>query len=499
MANEAKIIISAENKISGAVKEAEKAMESFSQKMQKIGNKMKDVGSKMTLFLTTPLVALGGASIKLASDMAETQNKIAVVFGDSAEEINEWSKGTIKNIGIASQTALDSVALFGDMATSMGLSTEEAKKMSLKLTELTGDMASFKNIRIEVGATALKSIFTGETESLKGLGIVMTQANLSAFALSQGIEKNIEDMTQAELVNLRYQYVLNVTSNSQGDFARTSDSAANQMRTFKERVKELGIEFGENLLPAFNNIISVAISFIQWFGSLSESTQTLILGLGALVAAAGPVIYILGQIIVVTKALGIAFAFVAATPGAQLILLLGALVTSGYYLISNWDKVKDDWKWTWIWMKDATQPIVDAINGFIMSIVDAIKSVIEWLGKMLQKTKDIALEIASLGFAETKTFNASLPVKQFAQSGLKKFAKGGMVYAQDGFFAKGTDTVPAMLSPGEIVLNAAQQRNLLSKLGGINIVIYGDVTGQDIIDRVGDALTKKMFNHSPVV
>ena len=472
-------------------------MQSLADRADKVGTRLKDLGQKMSLFITTPILGAAGASIKMASDMEESQNKIAVIFGDSAKEIEAWSDGTIQSIGLASQTALDSVALFGDMATGMGISADQAQDMSIKLTELSGDLASFKNIRQDVAETALKSVFTGETESLKNLGIVMTEANLAAYAMSEGITKNISDMTQAEKVNLRYKFVLDATASAQGDFERTQNSAANQARIFQESVKNLGVEFGENMLPTFVRVIEKVNSLVQWFGSLDEGTQNFIITAGLLVAAVGPVLIILGQAMVAVKALGAAFAFVAATPGAAMIALIGALVASGLYLIENWDKIKEDWKLTWEYIKDATKPAVDAISGWLEGLVSWIKSIWEWLEKLLGKAVAVANKLKSVMGMSSGNSGATL-----VSSVASNFADGGMVYAQSGFQARGTDIVPAMLTPGEVVLNAAQQRNVASHINGqptINITVNGDVTGEEIVDRVGDALTKKLFLHSAVV
>ena len=119
---------------------------------------------------------------------------------------------------------------------------------------LDGDVASFKNIGIDQATTALAGVFTGETESLKRLGIVMTEANLQMFAMSQNIQKNVKDMTQAEKVNLRYQFILSKTNNAQGDFARNQDGEEHQMRIFTERSKQLRQKIGMILLPALPKI-----------------------------------------------------------------------------------------------------------------------------------------------------------------------------------------------------------------------------------------------------
>ena len=139
-------------------------------------------------------------------------------------------------------------------------------------------------------------MFTGETESLKRLGIVMTEANVKAFALSKGITAKYEAMSQGEKVMLRYQYVMNSTKNAQGDFARTSDGAANQMRMFEESMKELGVTFGQVVLPAVTKLITKVNSMLNYFRELSPEAKTFIVTLAGLAAAAGPMLYLAGSV-----------------------------------------------------------------------------------------------------------------------------------------------------------------------------------------------------------
>lgn len=179
----------------------------------------------------------------------------------------------------------------------MGLTTKKAADMSMSLVGLAGDLASFKNIGIEEAQSALKGIFTGETESLKNLGIVMTQTNLEQYAYSQGIRKKIQDMTEAEKVQLRYNYVMSMTKNAQGDFARTSDGAANQMRIFKESLIELGASFGQYLLPVITPIIAKINEWVQAFGKLDEHTKKTILVVAGIVAGIAPVLIVLGKVV----------------------------------------------------------------------------------------------------------------------------------------------------------------------------------------------------------
>jgi hypothetical protein len=273
-----------------------KALDKSSAKLKQFGDDANRIGKRLSVGLTLPIAAAGVAAIKLASDFEESLNKVDVSFKSSSESVKEFSKTTLTQFGIAQGTALDMAAMFGDMGTSMGLTTQQAAAMSTSMVGLAGDLASFKNIQIEEATTALAAVFTGETESLKRLGIVMTEANLKQFALTQGITKNIKEMTQAEKTTLRYQYVIASTGNAQGDFARTQDGAANQMRIFTESIKEIGANLGQILLPAFTKMVTKVNEALKAFMDLDEGTKKTILILTGIVAAVGPILIGLGQL-----------------------------------------------------------------------------------------------------------------------------------------------------------------------------------------------------------
>lgn len=290
-------LLEAEEEMRRFQKSAEASLSAVQTRMDKTAQKFTDFGKKATMFVTAPIIAAGGYAVKMASDMNENVNKVNVAFKSSADEVRDWSKTTLTSFGIASSSALNMAALFGDMSTSMGLSTARAKDMSTTLVGLAGDMASFKNISIEQTQTALAGIFTGETESLKRLGIVMTETNLQEYALSKGIQKKFEAMSQAEKVLLRYNYVMSVTKNSQGDFARTFEGAANQTRTFSESIKQTAETFGQILLPAFTSAITYVNGLLTKIAGLDETTKRWIVGIAAAAAAVGPLALIIGSTI----------------------------------------------------------------------------------------------------------------------------------------------------------------------------------------------------------
>lgn len=290
--------------ILGDASDLSRSLAIASKRLESFGKRAKEVGKDLSLRLTLPIGAAAGAAIKMASDMEESTNKVRVAFGQSSKEVEAFAKTSLRSFGIAESSALDMSALFGDMATGMGVSRGEAAELSTALVGLAGDLASFKNINIEEVTTALSGVFTGETESLKRLGIVMTETNLAQFALDQGIQKNIKSMSQQEKIMLRLQYIFSVTKNAQGDFARTSEGAANQMRIFQESLKEVGAELGSVMLPVFTKAITKVNDLLKEFRELDKGTQESIVKFGLLVAAAPPIIFAVGQIATAFSALG---------------------------------------------------------------------------------------------------------------------------------------------------------------------------------------------------
>jgi len=367
----------------------------ITSKMKDVGDSMANAGKKMTIGLTLPIAIGTGIAIKAASDLGETMNKVSVAFGQSSVKVVEFGNNSLKSIGVAKGTALDAAALFGDMATSMGLNTDEAANMSINMVKLGGDLASFKNISFERSQIALAGVFTGETEALKSLGIVMTETNLAAFAQSKGITKNIQSMTQSEKVNLRYAFVMNATKNAQGDFTRTIDSTANQMRMTSERVKELSAQFGEKLLPVTGQLLILGNKLLDWFTALSPAAQNSIFAFVGFLAVLGPLLIIFGKLASAVSAISVLWpaisAAIAATPIGWVTLAVVALIAVIALLAANWDKVKDAFNRFWT----AIQPIRDFIGEQLTSAFESLKSIWAQLVVEMQPLIDMFKEFWS--------------------------------------------------------------------------------------------------------
>lgn len=293
-------------------KQFERSIKTTEQRMEELSNRLRRIGKDFSLYVSLPLSAAGALAVKTASNFVETLNKVDAVFEDSSEKVKEWAKTSIQVMGLAKGTALDMAATFGDMATGMGMSREAAADMSMSLVRLAADLASFKNIGIEEAQTALTAIFTGETVSLKRLGVVMTEANLQSWAYSKGIQKNIQDMTQLEKVQLRYNYVMEMTKNAHGDFQRTSGSTANQLRQFRETLKELAGAFGSTVLPVITPVIKRFSDFLKNLSQLDEGTKKTIMILGGIAIAIGPVLLGVANLIKAFQMLTVVFRSVSA-------------------------------------------------------------------------------------------------------------------------------------------------------------------------------------------
>lgn len=328
-----------ESAVKNAADSAAQSVESASKRagtsIRDVSKKLTEIGGSMTLKVTAPIVAAFTASVKGASDLNETVSKTGEVFKEQSDMVMDWSEGSIDSMGLAQGTALDMASTFGDMGTSMGQTRAEASEMSTSLVQLAADMASFKNISTDRAATALTAIYTGETEALKSLGIVMTQANLEAFALSQGITTQISAMSQAEQVQLRYQYVMAQTANAQGDFVRTGGSLANQSRKLVQSIKQLGESFGKLLLPAVTSVVTTIQGAVQWLTEDDSGLKQVILTIAGVVAAIGPLLLVGGKIIKMITGIKAALAALSLHPMALAIMGVVAAVGAAGAAISS--------------------------------------------------------------------------------------------------------------------------------------------------------------------
>lgn len=277
-----------EDKAKKSAKNIEKSYSSAFSKVGSIAKKGLGVAVTGIAAFSGALVVGGGYAVKLASDLEEVQNVVDVTFGDNASKINTWAKEAKTAFGMSELQAKRFSGTMGAMVKSMGLSEEAVFEMSTNLTGLAGDFASFYNLEHEEAFEKIRAGISGETEPLKQLGINMSVANLEAFALSEGITKSYSEMTQAEQATLRYNYLLQAGADAQGDFARTSDSFANQLRIAKLSVDEIATSLGTVLMPVANDALGELSGYIQQLQTAfnEQGTAGLVSELGSVLSQA---------------------------------------------------------------------------------------------------------------------------------------------------------------------------------------------------------------------
>ena len=244
----------------------------FDQQLRGIQGTAKKAGKMLAgAFAVKKLVDFSKQCINLGSDLAEVQNVVDVTFSKMSKQVDTFAKDAITSFGLSETMAKQFTGTFGAMAKSFGFTEKSAYKMSTTLTGLAGDVASFYNLDQKESYTKLKAVFTGETEVLKDLGVVMTQNALDAYALANGYGKTTQKMSEMEKVALRYAFVQDKLSAASGDFLRTADGWANQVRVLKLQFDSLKATIGQGLINVLTPVIQVMNTMIGKLMSLANA------------------------------------------------------------------------------------------------------------------------------------------------------------------------------------------------------------------------------------
>lgn len=254
MAADGSVIIDTRMDTSGV----QNGVSAIRQSFNGLGSVVKKIGVLIGgAFAIGKLAQFGKECVELGSNLAEVQNVVDVTFTTMSDKVNEFAKNAMTSAGLSEIMAKQYVGTFGAMSKSFGFSEAQAYDMSTALTQLTGDVASFYNISQDLAYIKLKSVFTGETETLKDLGVVMTQSALDQYALANGYGKTTSEMTEQEKVALRLAFVQKQLSAASGDFVRTSGSWANQVRVMQLQIQSLKATVGQGLINIFTPVIKV--------------------------------------------------------------------------------------------------------------------------------------------------------------------------------------------------------------------------------------------------
>jgi hypothetical protein len=271
MAADGSVIIDTRMDTSGVQNGVSEIKKSFNG----LGSAVKKIGLLIGgAFAVGKLVQFGKECVELGSDLAEVQNVVDVTFTTMSDKVNEFAKNAMTTAGLSETMTKRYVGTFGAMSKSFGFSEAQAYDMSTALTQLTGDVASFYNISQDLAYIKLKSVFTGETETLKDLGVVMTQSALDQYALANGYGKTTSAMTEQEKVALRFAFVQEQLSAASGDFIRTSDSWANQVRVMQLQLQSLKATVGQGLINIFTPVLKVINILLGKLATLANAFKS---------------------------------------------------------------------------------------------------------------------------------------------------------------------------------------------------------------------------------
>ena len=360
-------------------------MDTAGTKLKAVGNNLASAGKTLSTAVTLPILGIGTAATKMAMDAVESENLFEVAMGAVANDARKWSEETSKALGLNSYNVRKNMATYNAMLTSMGLSSDESLKMSEGLTQLSYDMASFYNLKPEEAFEKLKSGISGEAEPLKALGILVNDTTIKNYAYANGIAKQGKALTESQKVQARYGAILEATKNAQGDLARTMDSPTNKLRIMKEQAAQIGIQFGQILIPILERLMAIIQPLMTRFQGLSKEQQDMVVKIALVAAAIGPVILIIGKVVTVVGTLISAFSAVSGTiaaaggvmavltgPVGIVIAIIAALIAVGVLLYKNWDTIRTTATNVWNSIKTAIETPILAAKNTVKNVIDAI-------------------------------------------------------------------------------------------------------------------------------
>lgn len=312
-------------KVSADTREAESNL----NKLKQTGQNLSSVGAGLTMGLTAPIIGLGAASLMAASDANEMKSKFNTVFKDLAKDAESWANTYADSIGRSKYEIQEAISNQADLYQGMGFTADEALNLSKNATELAYDLASFNNVNDAQAVDAMTKAMMGETESMKALGVNLTDTIMEQSEFTAATGKSWKELTMAEKANVRYQEAMKQSKNAIGDATKTSDSFANMTKRVKGQMEELGVQIGNVLLPiaekmitAFSGMIDKLVAFLEQNPQLAQ----FIVIVAGIAAAIGPALFVIGQLMTALAALPALFNPVSLAIAAFALLFGAAFV-----------------------------------------------------------------------------------------------------------------------------------------------------------------------------
>lgn len=366
-------------KITGDQSALDKSLDTSTKKIEQTAAKMQKLGSKLTKFVTVPIVGIGTAFVKLASDAEETNSKFEAVFKDQSESVREWAEDFSDAVGRSTTENVGFLATIQDTLVPLGLARDAAADMSTQVVELATDLSSFNNLPTEQVVRDIQSALVGNTETVRKYGVVASQAAIVQEAMNTGLienEKELDATTKAQAV---YQLLVKGTADAQGDALRTQDSFANTTRALGSAMKDLGESFGAVIIPQIKGFVTQITDLANRFTDLSPKTKEVIVDLAKVAAIMGPALIVIPKAVSAFRSLFTVFT--VGTGPIGLIATAIAGVIAGLTILSR--RVRD--------AKEEQQFLDEAIAGNLSSVED-YEQALEILNERNEKANKLYTE-----------------------------------------------------------------------------------------------------------
>jgi len=477
-------VITAEDRASKVIKQVgdnfshlDGSLSGIREKLQRVGEGMTSIGQKMSIAVTAPIVGLGVYGVKAFSDLNEAVNASNVVFGTASGKIMEFGKTTAESVGLSQRAFLQASVPIGSALQNVGLSASDAGDMTIKLTQRAADMASVFNTDVGTALGAIQAGLRGEIDPLERFGVGLSETSIKAYAAANGIGTLGTELTMEEKTLARVGLLMEQTNRVQGDFKNTSDGLANSTRIARAELENNAAVLGEKLAPIASKVIVLVNDLMDKYNGLSPSVQNNILIFVGLVATLGPVLLILGTLttsiialVPVVTALGTAILFVAGTPITALLIALGAMLVAVAKAMKEVGGAKEFFRQTWDGIKIIFRESIDSIVGFFQPLINKINQVRDAYNSVKNSISGGISSVSKL---------------------LPRRAGGGAVNPNQSFLVG--ERGPEIFTPdsyGQITRNSQ-----IGVGGGITVIVNGDVSGQDLIEKVKRGIMNELkFN-----
>lgn len=337
----------------------------FARSLDNVGKKLQGIGTALTVSVTAPLVAMGVKAVSAASDLAEAQNAVNVVFGDSAKIIQDYAKDSAKAIGMSAAEFSQASAVMGAFLKNVGFDSATAAEETINLGKRAADMASIFNTDVSTALAAIQSGLKGEFNPLEQFGVKLNAAAIEAKALEMGLADQAGQLDDTAKAQAALALIYEQTNVLAGDFANTSDGLANSQKILGAQFQDAAASIGQLLIPVALQLVGILSNVLNWVLQLTPAQQQLILVIAGVAAAIGPLLVVLGTLMR-------AFSSIQLFLSGPMIATLGSLLLPIALIVAAVIALALAWKNNWFDIRGKTQAAIEWIRAAVDKFLDAL-------------------------------------------------------------------------------------------------------------------------------